>query len=337
MTPTKPTEQDNPSIDQVGFVVIGRNEGARLIDSLRSLGSLVERAVYVDSGSTDGSMEAARELGASVVALGTDIPFTAARARNAGFDSLLEAYPATTLVQFLDGDCSLRENWIETARGFLAKHPDVALVCGRRRERYPERSVYNALCDREWNGPKGAINECGGDFMVRVESFRDVGGFRSDLIAGEEPELCVRLRQGDRGIWRLDEEMTWHDANISRFTQWWRRQLRAGHAFAEVSWLHRHSPGRIWQRQVLRAIFWGLVIPLSVAALSIIVDWRFLLLLLAYPLNVLRLAAREDACSRKSWIAAFYSVLGKFPEMIGIIKLHTGRLAGRKQPIIEYK
>ncbi len=337
MTSSTQTGQDNPFIGQVGFVVIGRNEGARLIDSLRSLGSHVGRAVYVDSGSTDGSVEAAREMGASVVALATDIPFTAARARNAGVEALLKAHPTTTLIQFLDGDCSLRENWIETASGFLATHPDVALVCGRRRERYPERSIYNALCEREWNGPTGAITECGGDFMVRVESFRDVGGFRSELIAGEEPELCVRLRQGDRGIWRLDEEMTWHDANISRFSQWWRRQLRAGHAFAEVYWLHRHSPRRIWQREFLRANFWGLVVPFFVAALSIVIDWRFLLLLLVYPLNVARLAVREDVRSGQSWSAAFYSVLGKFPETIGGLKLHARRLTGRKQSIIEYK
>ena len=31
--------------------------------------------------------------------------------------------------------------------------------------------------------------------LVRVEAFEAVGGFRPELIAGEEPELCMRLRE----------------------------------------------------------------------------------------------------------------------------------------------
>jgi GT2 family glycosyltransferase len=337
MTPLTRPSEGGPIKHDVGFVVIGRNEGERLIASLTSLGALSDRAVYVDSGSTDGSVAAARGLGATIVELATDIPFTAARARNGGAEALLKAFPETTLIQFLDGDCSLREHWVEAAADFLAAHPDVAIVCGRRRERFPERSVYNALCDREWNGPTGSITECGGDFMVRVEAFQAVGGFTAELIAGEEPELCLRLREKGWAIWRLDREMTLHDANITRFGQWWRRQMRAGHAFAEVSWLHRHSPSRIWQRQFLRAMLWGLAIPIAIALLSIFVDWRLLFLVLVYPLNVIRIALRDNARSGVSWWSALYSMLGKFPEAVGGLKLHARRLTGKRQGLIEYK
>jgi GT2 family glycosyltransferase len=337
MSPLAEAGADGPSTGQVGLVIIGRNEGARLVASLRSLGPYVRQAVYVDSGSTDGSVAAAGDMGANVVELDTDIPFTAARARNAGVEALLSARPAVSLIQFLDGDCSLREDWIAEAVDFLASHPDVAIVCGRRRERYPERSIYNQLCDREWNGRKGPITECGGDFMVRVESFLAVGGFRSDLIAGEEPELCLRLREQGWSIWRLDREMTWHDADITRFGQWWRRQLRAGHAFAEVSRLHRHSPRRIWQRQFLRAIVWGLVIPLVFVGLSVLFGWQFLFLFLIYPMNIVRIAIREDMRSAESWRAAFFSVLAKFPETVGALKFYARRLTGKRQSIIEYK
>jgi GT2 family glycosyltransferase len=321
----------------IGFVVIGRNEGERLIASLTSLGALRERAVYVDSGSTDGSVAAARKMDATIVELATDIPFTAARARNAGAAALLKAFPETTLIQFLDGDCSLREHWVEAAADFLATRADVAIVCGRRRERFPERSIYNALCDREWNGPTGSITECGGDFMIQVDAFQAVGGFRADLIAGEEPELCLRLREKGWAIWRLDREMTLHDANITRFAQWWRRQMRAGYAFAEVSWLHRLSPRRIWQRQSLRALLWGMAIPIAIAVLSIFADWRCLFLVLVYPLNVIRIALRDNPRSGLNWWSALYSVLGKFPEAVGGIKLHARRLTGKRQALIEYK
>ena len=43
-----------PSVDAV---VIGRNEGARLIACLDSLQGQVRRVVYVDSGSTDGRIK----------------------------------------------------------------------------------------------------------------------------------------------------------------------------------------------------------------------------------------------------------------------------------------
>jgi glycosyltransferase involved in cell wall biosynthesis len=337
MTSTAENDGGRSIVDHVGFVVIGRNEGTRLTAALESLGSHVLRAVYVDSGSTDGSVAAARERGATVVELATDVPFTAARARNAGVEALLSAYPALTMIQFLDGDCSLADGWVETAYDFLWARVDFAIVCGRRRERFPDRSIYNAMCDFEWNGPVGPIVECGGDFMIRVDAFRGVGGFNPHLIAGEEPELCLRLREKNWSIWRLDQEMTLHDANITRLGQWWRRQMRAGHAFAEVSWLHQLSKRRIWNRQFQRAMFWGAAVPLAILLLSIIVDWRFLALLAVYPLNVLRIAMRDHGKSNLRWSTAAYSVLAKFPEAIGGLKFHLRRWTGHRQALIEYK
>ncbi|MEM9139196.1 MAG: glycosyltransferase, partial [Pseudomonadota bacterium] len=205
----------------VGAVIIGRNEGARLIRCLASVGSAA-CMVYVDSGSTDGSVQAAREAGAEVVELDMDMPFTAARARNAGLARLREI-GAFDYVQFIDGDCELQPGWIALALAFLEEHPDVAVACGRRRERFPEASVYNRLCDHEWDTPVGEAKACGGDALMRMTALAAVGGYRDDLIAGEEPELCVRLRAAGWRVWRLDAEMTLHDADMHRFGQWWRR------------------------------------------------------------------------------------------------------------------
>jgi GT2 family glycosyltransferase len=178
--------------------------------------------VYVDSGSSDGSVEAARALGSTVVEIGARLPFTAARARNAGFERLLEASPALKYVYFVDGDCEVYEGWIDKACSFLSAHPEFAIVCGNRRERYPDRSIYNMLCDIEWRSkPLGETTACGGDAMMRADAFREVNGFRPDLICGEEPELCVRIRQKGGRIWHMDEDMTLHDAAIFHFSQWW--------------------------------------------------------------------------------------------------------------------
>ena len=180
---------------QVGLVAIGRNEGQRLRQCLVSATDKVARVVYVDSGSTDGSLELARSLGADTVELDLSIPFTAARARNEGFARLLELAPDIEFVQFVDGDCEVVDGWIDRAYNELAAKPEVAAVCGRRRERYPEASIYNQLCDIEWDTPVGETKACGGDSMMRASAFQQVEGFNPALIAGEEPEMCVRLRQ----------------------------------------------------------------------------------------------------------------------------------------------
>ena len=316
----------------IGIVVIGRNEGERLIACLRSLGDLVHRTVYVDSGSSDGSVSAAGELGATVTVLDRSRPFTAARARNHGLAVLIERYPDISYVQFVDGDCVLDGKWLHQARSFLDNNPDVALVCGRRRERFPERSIYNLLCDREWDTAIGEARECGGDVMARLDALRAVGGYADDLIAGEEPEMCLRLRAAGWRIWRLDAEMTLHDANMLRFGQWWRRSMRGGHAFAEVSARHAGSPLRIWRRQTWRAILWGLLLPTAILVAAVVIHPVCLLLLLIYPLQVLRLARRGG-----DWRIAGLLVLGKFPELVGVARYYRNRLLRRAGGLIEYK
>ncbi|KKB80639.1 glycosyl transferase [Devosia limi DSM 17137] len=319
----------------VGVVVIGRNEGQRLVDCIDRLGELAGRSVYVDSGSSDGSQAMARARGVAVIDLDTTVPFTAARARNAGFSQLTRDHDLE-FVQFVDGDCMLDPAWIETARDFLDERPDVALVCGRRRERYPDRTIFNAMCDREWDGPIGEIAECGGDFLVRVKVFQAIGGFRPELIAGEEPELCVRLRERGGLVWRLPAEMTLHDANIVRLGQWWRRAVRSGHAFAEVSALHRDNAHGIWRRNVARALGWSAIAPTSLV-LSAILGPSWLLLLLAYPADICRQAFRMGASDAQNWRAAAFSVLGKFAECQGIAQFYLETLAGRRAVLIEYK
>ncbi len=310
--------------------MIGRNEGARLEACLASLGTDID-VVYVDSGSSDGSVAAARSAGARVVELNLSQPFTAARARNAG-RAAFEEQP--DYIQFVDGDCALRDGWIETASAFLDANPQVAVVCGRRRERFPDVSIYNALCDKEWDTPIGEALACGGDALMRRDAFDAVGGFRADVIAGEEPELCVRLRQAGWKIYRLDVEMTWHDAAITRFGQWWKRARRAGHAFAEGAALHGAPPERHWVREMRRSVLWGLMLPI-LAIGGALIWWPMGFLILVWPVQIVRLAIRD--AGPLAWKRVFFSVLGKFPEAQGVLDYHMKRISGRKSAIIEYK
>ena len=319
-------------MSRVAVVIIGRNEGARFEACLASLPEGLARVIYVDSGSTDGSVELARAHGAEVVALDLDQPFTAARARNAGLEQLQAGEVA--FVQLIDGDCALRDGWVEAAVAALDANPKLAVVCGRRRERHPEASLYNRLCDWEWDTPIGPAKACGGDAMMRLEALQEVGGYNDALIAGEEPELCVRLRQAGWLVERLSAEMTWHDAAMTRFGQWWKRTRRAGHAFAEGAALHGAPPERHWVRETRRALGWGVALPVLAVLGALWCPW-VLALLLAYPAQVIRLAIKDGGAGR--WERAVFTVLGKIPEGLGAVGYYLGRLSGKRRRIIEYK
>jgi glycosyltransferase involved in cell wall biosynthesis len=244
---------------QVGVVIIGKNEGERLQKSLASAQGYT--VVYADSGSTDGSLSVAEKAGAHVVALDLSRPFTAARGRNEGFRRLRQLMREMTYVQFVDGDTELSPGWIRAASEYLEANPKCAAVAGHLRELHPDQSIYNRLCAIEWQAPVGDTRYCGGIAMFRVSSFMEACGFRDDIAAGEEPELCVRLRNRGWKIHRLATEMGTHDAGMTHFSEWWRRAVRAGHAFAVGASLHGKSPERHWVKEVRSNWAWGALLP----------------------------------------------------------------------------
>ena len=316
----------------IAAIVIGRNEGARLAQALGSLKDADGPVIYVDSGSDDDSVAIAEGCGAEVVALDMSVPFTAARARNAGLAHLVASGQGDGgYVQFMDGDCSLHPDWFDQARAFLDAHDDIAVVCGRRRERFPEASVYNRLIDLEWDTPTGEARACGGDALMRIAAVRQVDGYNPALIAGEEPDMCLRMRQKGWRIWRLEAEMTAHDAALTRIGQWWKRARRAGHSYAEGAALHGHTPERFNVIQTLRALIWGAALPTLILLGLLITPWALLLAgLWIVKIVRLRLSGRD-------WVQAVFLTLGNIPEAQGALGFYAARLLGRRQGLIEYK
>jgi|SRR5450830_69367 len=324
-------------MNNIGVVVIGRNEGPRLLKCLQSLVGKAKSIVYVDSGSTDDSVALAMGLGVHVIHLDIQIPFTAARARNAGAYYLYQQDNSLDYVQFVDGDCEVVESWLDQASIFLNTHPSVAVVCGRRRERYPEASFYNLLCDIEWDTPIGNTNACGGDALMRYDAFVSESGYREDLIAGEEPELCIRFRLAGYKIYRLEAEMTLHDAAMTSFKQWWMRTTRGGYAFAQGAYLHGRSTEKHWVAESKRAWLWGAIIPVSICILSVLINAFFLFLFLIYPIQVIRIAMFGKNQHQAKWRYAFFLVLGKFPELVGQVKFLWHLFFNIRGNLIEYK
>jgi glycosyltransferase involved in cell wall biosynthesis len=328
---------------EIGVIVIGRNEGERLKNCLRSLVGKTALIVYVDSGSTDGSVEFSRSLGVDVVELDLTKPFSMARARNTGAQRVRELRPDLPYLHFVDGDCEVQETWFEKALTTLRQQPDVTVVCGRRRERFPQNSVYNRLCDIEWNTPVGPAKACGGDALFRAEAFFAVKGFNESLIAGEEPELCMRLRQAGGSILRIDAEMTLHDANILTFRAWWKRNLRGGYGAADV--VHRLRS----TTAIADIPFWNLHRSAPVWSLG----WLGVTLLLTgiHPLGLLAgLAlwmlqslriARSVRSRAANWTDALtygaFTLLGKWPQLLGRLRYQRDLRRGNVIHIIEYK
>jgi GT2 family glycosyltransferase len=330
-------------------VAIGRNEGQRLVRCLESLLAQGLTVVYVDSGSSDGSREAARARGVDVLELDLSEPFTAARARNAGFARLIEAHPSIEFVQFVDGDCELVPDWIERGLAALAAEPQLVAVCAQRKERFPEASPFNLLCDLEWNTPVGLAEACGGDALYRRRAFEAVGGFNPRLIAGEEPELCFRLRQAGGLIRRLPGLITWHDAALTHFGQWWKRTKRSGHAAAEA-W-HLHGPrGEVHMVRIAKsALAYALLLPfltlcaclgLWLAGLGRLAWLPPLLLLVLYGRLVSKVRTQRLARGDTRQAAALYArytFVGKFAEAVGVLSFLKHQLLGRRAGLIEYK
>jgi GT2 family glycosyltransferase len=337
-------------VNDIGVVAIGRNEGERLRRCLLSL----EKAgpgratVYVDSGSEDGSVELARSLGVEVVELDMTRPFSAARARNAGFERLKEVAPGLKYAMFLDGDCEVADGWLARGRLELEARPKAAVACGRRREMFPEASVYNRLADLEWDSPIGEAITCGGDSMIRAEAFEGVGGFDPTASAGEEPELCQRLRQAGWSIWRVDAEMTRHDLGMTRFRQWWRRQYRGGYNGLDIL---TRFPGedQFFARWAIRARIWAIGWPLAIIVAGpaggmvggpvagIIAST---LVALVMPLQMLRLAAKVRKRVDGPRTALAYGVLmmvAKWADVAGQVGYILDRRRGRMARLIEYK
>jgi cellulose synthase/poly-beta-1,6-N-acetylglucosamine synthase-like glycosyltransferase len=321
--------------DCFGVVLIGRNEGERLRLSLESVLKLTNRVVYADSASGDGSVELARSLGAIVVELDRSKPLNAARGRNAGFEAPLQAFPGCRFVQFLDGDCRLVESWPDKAIAFLNSNEKAAIACGRRFEAFPDASFYNRLADEEWNTPVGQASACGGDSMVRVEALQEIGGFDPELMASEEPEMAARLRARGWQIWRLDADMSEHDAAILRFGQWWRRTLRSGYGYAQAWRRTRNLPQPINGRILASAFFWVIGVPLAIVMIALLLGRPAVLLVipLAYAVQVVRIALRRGLTAH-GLRASMILMLAKFAEVAGATRFFLER---RPRHSIDYK
>jgi glycosyltransferase involved in cell wall biosynthesis len=330
-----------PPKDDVALIAIGRNEGERLKSCLRSVMPAAKTVVYVDSGSTDGTPQFAAAAGCRVVELDPAKPFSAARARNEGFACVQAVDPDVPFIQFLDGDCDLMDGWLDAGVAALRARPDVAIVCGHVRELFPEATIYNKLADLQWQMTPGEILSSGGRFLIRTEVFAAVDGFRADVIAAEDDEFCIRVRAQGWKILQLDAEMARHDMAMTRFSEFWRRSKRTGHAYAHVAALHAGNGEAYFVRDIRRILVWALVVPLlALCAAPFTRGLSLVALVGLYGLQFVHnyLSGRRRGWSaRDSLISSYFNAIFKFPALLGLLEYQWRHWRGESFRIIEYR
>jgi cellulose synthase/poly-beta-1,6-N-acetylglucosamine synthase-like glycosyltransferase len=339
MTGVTVSTSNSHQLPVLSVVIIGRNEGERLerciLSAQNVAGWTPSEILYVDSGSTDGSVDLAARLGAIVLPLSPGA-FTAARARNLGWRQA-----AGELVLFLDGDTILNADFPLAALAELQKDASNAAAWGHRREACPCLSVYVRVLDLDWVFAPGETPYCGGDVLMRRAALESVDGFDETLIAGEEPEMCRRMRTLGWHIQHIDHPMTLHDLAITRFFQYWRRSQRAGYAYAAVSARFRDTSDPMWsedaRRNRLRGLFW-IATPLvaltaSIALMSLLPLALWLLILVAAAART----ASQNRWKQAPWttllLYGFHSHLQQIPIFSGQLQF----LFNRNKALMEYK
>lgn len=335
-----PLAEGFQALPLVSVVIIGRNEGQRLVRCLESVTAMRREGfrveiLYVDSASTDGSPEQARRRGAGVIAVRPERP-SAATGRNAGWHAATGDY-----VLFLDGDTLLHPDFVSHALAAM-RDPTVAIAWGHRRELHPEASIYNRVLDLDWVYPPGPAEFCGGDALVRRSVLVAVGGFDATLIAGEEPEMCRRIRARGGRILHLDLPMTGHDLAITRFSAYWRRAFRAGHAYAEVADRFRNTDDPLWLRDARRNQAHALALIASGCLLALSPVWPGLApavggALVALVARTYRRCRWKSDNARTLLLYSLHAHIQQLPIFVGQLAYHVNSRRGRRARLIEYK
>jgi glycosyltransferase involved in cell wall biosynthesis len=335
-------KHQTPTPVAVSVVVIGRNEGTRLQRCLHSVrqshwGDTQHELIYVDSRSSDDSVASAKALGAQVIEL-IDASPCAAKARNLGWQAARGAY-----VLFLDGDTELHPEFVSRALSTLAE-PKLCAAWGHRRESCPQQSLYTRVLDLDWVYPTGRTLYFGGDVLVRRAALAQVDGFDPSLKAGEEPELCARLRAAGWEIEHIDEPMTLHDLAVTSLRAYWLRAYRSGIAYAEVAERMRLRGDVLWQHEARRDFRHGLLFCASPVLLLGALCWQPALALTLLTLALVYLLRTALRCAWKApgqWsLCAQYAVHAHFQKIPALFGQLKWRQAVRQQSeiaLVDYK
>lgn len=196
----------------LSVVVIARNEARNVGRCVRSaLAAVVPfpgtEIILVDSASTDGTIDIARQFPISIIQLQPHWPLTPGAGRYLGTRATSGEY-----VLFLDGDTELYSGWLPEALDFLRRHPEAGGVGGTGDEFYINEhgQLTGEVLHRYQVQQVTEVKTLGGDGLYRRLALDKVGTFHPYLALYEEAELALRLRRAGYTLWRLPLPMAKH-------------------------------------------------------------------------------------------------------------------------------
>jgi glycosyltransferase involved in cell wall biosynthesis len=179
--------------------------------------------IYVDNGSTDGSREFLQSLESKGLKTHVMEGGTIAGMRNWGARQSRGTY-----LSFIDSDCSVPENYFEEAIDVLRSTGAAATGC---EIHIPEQPHWleAAWHDLHYFGRDRFVPYLNsGNFFVSRSAFQAVGGFREDMVTGEDAEIGQRLVLAGHRIFASPRVKAIHLGNPKSIREFYRRNVWHG-------------------------------------------------------------------------------------------------------------
>ncbi len=226
------------AIPQLSVVIIARNEertiGQCIASVLQETALSRSEILFVDSASTDRTVDIAREYPIAIARLSPDL-----LSPSAG------RWQGTLLVHgeylfFVDGDMMVIDGWVSKAMEAL-QDPRLAAVAGRLFWVLPGEPL---TLGRRDDLPLGRVPGLGGAAIYRRRALEECGGFNPFLRGEEERELAFRLSLKGYIVKRVDVPMAYHmdkprdvEETLGRSVYFTGvGQIMRGHAFRPIFW-----------------------------------------------------------------------------------------------------
>jgi len=314
----------------VSIIIIGKNEESNLGNCFRSVLEMDYPAdrfevIYVDTGSTDRSLEIARKSNVRAVEEHAQFP-SPGLARNRGIQEA-----QYDIIHFIDGDMTIDSGYLRKAVSFLDTDR-IACVIGNVSERRSDRSFLARVLNYPWSIRRSGFVEApgaGGTFLKGV--LQMINGYNPLILKGQETELGYRIRQKGYRIYKIEHTMGVHHYGINNLCDLAKRSYLMGISYGMILTMPREQSyaDLFWRARNMLAQ--GIIFLVLVLILVITGKPLFLLFLPVVTVLYVLLRYWKDVFRRKDWYGyAYYMLmhLNKPVVFFGIISFFLRRFAG---------